>query len=66
MRDPKRLEQFYKQLKNAHELHFPDWRFGQLMVNLIGWAREGVGDYEPVEDAKFIESVEKAMEQWKR
>lgn len=50
------------------DLHFnvPDWRFGQLMVNLIGWVREGAGDYEVIEDAKFIESVEKAMEQWKR
>ena len=56
MRDPNRLEQFYQQLKNEHELHFPDWRFGQLMVNFLGWLQQAVDPFFPEEDdmAEYI------------
>ena len=35
MRDPKRIDEFCKKL--AHYWHIvPDWRFGQLIVNVFG------------------------------
>lgn len=37
MRDPKRLDSFYKELKAIHKESFPDWRFGQLCSNFFGW-----------------------------
>lgn len=37
MRDPKRLDNFYKDLCIYHKKHFPDWRFGQLCSNFFGW-----------------------------
>lgn len=37
MRDPKRLDAFYKELKTIHKESFPDWRFGQLCSNFFGW-----------------------------
>lgn len=39
-RNPERLDKFYKELCELHKAHFPDWRFGQLLVNL---ARENYG-----------------------
>lgn len=33
MRDPNRLDKFYINLNNIHKDYFPDWRFGQLIVN---------------------------------
>jgi len=37
MRDPKRLDSFYDELKRIHKEKVPDWRFGQLMSNFFGW-----------------------------
>ncbi len=37
MRDPKRLDRFYDEMKRIHQRSFPDWRFGQLMSNFLGW-----------------------------
>ena len=37
MRDPNRLYNFYNQLTAIHITNFPDWRFGQLMINFMGW-----------------------------
>ncbi len=37
MRDPKRLDGFYDELKKIHQTHFPDWRFGQFCSNFFGW-----------------------------
>ena len=37
MRDPDRLEGFYEEIKAIHRGTFPDWRFGQLMYNFLGW-----------------------------
>lgn len=36
MRKKERLDPFYKQLKEIHRNYFPDWRFGQLIVNFLG------------------------------
>lgn len=37
MRDPNRLDEFYKELCRIHKQYFPDWRFGQLCSNFFGW-----------------------------
>ena len=37
MRDPKRLDKFYDELKKIHKKYFPDWRYGQLCSNFFGW-----------------------------
>jgi len=34
-RDPERLENFYNELKKYHKEYFPDWRFGQLILNFF-------------------------------
>lgn len=35
MRDPNRIDKFCDDLKEVWK-QYPDWRFGQLMVNAIG------------------------------
>ena len=37
MRDPKRLDGFYDEMKEIHKKYFPDWRYGQLCSNFFGW-----------------------------
>lgn len=37
MRDPKRLDSFYEELRKIHAENFPDWRFGQFISNFFGW-----------------------------
>lgn len=37
MRNPDRLDEFYNILKEYHKNYFPDWRFGQLIVNFQRW-----------------------------
>ena len=37
MRNPNRLDSFYDEIKEIHKKSFPDWRFGQLMSNFLGW-----------------------------
>ena len=37
MRDPNRLDNFYDEFKKIHKEVFPDWRFGQLCSNFLGW-----------------------------
>ena len=37
MRDPNKLYDFYENLRNIHMTYFPDWRFGQLILNFSGW-----------------------------
>lgn len=35
MRDPKRIREFCNELADIWEANCPDWRFGQLLVNVI-------------------------------
>ena len=42
MRNPDRLDGFYLELKEIHKRSFPDWRFGQFMMNALGW----IGQYQ--------------------
>lgn len=37
MRDPKRLESFYDEIKKIHKESFPDMREGQFLLNVLGW-----------------------------
>lgn len=57
MRDAERLNKFYDRLKELHKKYCPDWRFGQLMVNL---ANE-MGDPFYWEEGKFLEILEEYM-----
>ena len=53
MRDPKRCEVFCKQLAEIWATEFPDWRFSQLMINIISscpsdpwfWEEDKMMDY---------------------
>lgn len=55
MRDAKRLDKFYDELREVHAKSFPDWRFGQLMFNFISEC----GDPFYWEEDKFIEEIKK-------
>lgn len=55
MRDVKRLDKFYDELREVHAKSFPDWRFGQLMFNFISEC----GDPFYLEEDKFIEEIKK-------
>ena len=37
MRDLKRIDKFTRELNRIWITYFPDWRFGQLMSNFLGW-----------------------------
>ncbi len=37
MRDPKRLDKFYDEMKEMHKKYWPDWRWGQYCSNFFGW-----------------------------
>ena len=52
MRDINRLDKFYDELKEIHKKHFPDWRFGQLLVNVLAdWQTKTKRDiFFPEED----------------
>lgn len=54
MRDPNRLYKFYENLRDMHMIHFPDWRFGQFMLNFIEWYYNKYGrDIFYIEDDKM-------------
>lgn len=52
MRDKNRLDKFYKELCEIHKKHFGQWRFGQLIVNVLAdWqAKTGRDIFFPEED----------------
>lgn len=37
MRKPERLDGFYDELREIHKKSFPDMRFGQFVLNVLGW-----------------------------
>lgn len=53
MRDVKRIDVFTKELNGVWKYYFPDWRFGQLMSNFLGWlsTTKGIDIFFPEEDA---------------
>ena len=55
MRDVKRLEKFYDEMREIHSLSFGDWRFGQLIYNFIS----EYGDPFFLEEDEFITELKK-------
>lgn len=61
MRDPKRIDKFCWRLAEAWK-KVPDWRFGQLMSNILGeYYSKTKMDPFFVEDDEFMEFIEKLM-----
>lgn len=59
MRNPDRIFEFCNKLAILWHDRVPDWRFGQLMCNVLGeMAGEGTDPFFP-EDDKMIEYFEK-------
>lgn len=51
MRDPNRIYKFCNELANIWVTECPDWRFGQLMLNVLGKMQsEGRDPFFPEED----------------
>lgn len=63
MRDIKRIRKFCNRLATAWEL-LPDWRFGQLIMNIFGQMKsEGKDPFFP-EDESMIEYIEQYIEKY--
>ena len=62
MRDPARLDKFYDKLKEDHKKYFPDWRFGQLMMNFLAWYGQ---DPFYMEESRFLEKWDEFIEEMK-
>ncbi len=56
MRDPKRIKEFCDRLAKAWEQAVPDWRFGQLIYNILG----GIDPFY-IEDDLMIETIEEYL-----
>jgi len=57
-RDEKRIEPFLAEVEKLWKQN-PDWRFGQLFVNVLG------RDPFYIEDEKSLEIIKKSLEIWK-
>lgn len=63
MRDINRLDNFYEKLKEIHK-QLPDWRFGQFIMNFIGWYYEKYGrDCFYIEESEMIKYIEKFVDE---
>lgn len=60
MRDPERLDAFYDELKRIHKTYFPDWRFGQLVENIIFLSKT---DLFYCEEDKLIELLKSIVKE---
>ena len=56
MRNPERLDGFYKDMCELHKKYFPDLRFGQMCSNFFGWlfTEKGIDLFFP-EESSMIE-----------
>ena len=50
MRDPERLDDFYKKIRKLHQKYVPDWRFGQLIMNFLSETEQGAAAFYWEED----------------
>lgn len=65
MRNPERLDDFYKDMCELHKKYLNDLRFGQMCSNFFGWlfAEKGIDLFFPEEDSmieyfrEYCESV---------
>lgn len=56
MRDVDRLDKFYDELKEIHKKNFPDWRFGQMITNVLGdWQAKNKRDIFFLEEDEMIQ-----------
>ena len=63
MRDINRLDKFYNELKRIHK-YVHDWRFGQLMMNFIGWYYEKYKrDCFYIEEDEMIKYIEEFIDE---
>lgn len=62
MRDINRLDNFYNELKNIHK-QFPDWRFGQLIINFQRWCNKvkNISDIFYLEEDKVLFLLEEYL-----
>jgi len=58
MRSKDRIDGFMSTMQGYWEKYFVDFRFGQLMLNFLGWGYEKHGDPFFWEDDKFIQYFE--------
>ena len=62
MRDPKRIANYMARLQRLWE-DYPDFRFGQFLINFLGEVQHEVGmDLFYVEDEEFFTAFEKCFE----
>ena len=70
MRKPERLDEFYDTLKEIHKKSFCDMRFGQFMMNVLGWTQQTKGrdPFFPEEDEmiKLIKEYANTRSMWFR
>lgn len=50
MRNTNRIRPFCNELATIWETSFPDWRFGQLMMNFLGEVSTKIDPFFPEED----------------
>ena len=63
MRNPERIDPFCKNLAELWH-RVPDWRFGQLMINLLSFYMNETGrDAFFVEDAEFMDRMRSYMDE---
>ena len=55
MRDKKRIYKFCNELAAIWETKAPDWRFGQMMMNVLGKMQSGGRDPVFPEEDEMIE-----------
>ena len=65
MRDIDRLDNLYYELKKIHE-NFPDWRFGQFIVNFTTWFHNKYHrDFFYIEDNNMLYYIKKFIKEMK-
>ena len=56
MRDKYRLFKFYEKLREIHMKYFPDWRFNQMIVNVLAdWQTKTKRDIFYLEEDEMIQ-----------
>ena len=60
MRDTNRLYPFYNKLMEIHMTYFPDWRFGQLIINIQEYYSRNCNgtDIFYLEESEMIKMIE--------
>ena len=64
MRDPNRIDEFCNKLRIYWRGYFPDYRFGQFMMNFLGWIQSEKGDPFFPEENKMLEYLKEYSEKY--